>query len=75
MIGSQASSTVGTVRAALFAGSKGIDYPSELSFFLKLKEEIVNRPIKIVDGYIDLDSLATISLDEQRLKRFTIRNV
>jgi L-alanine-DL-glutamate epimerase-like enolase superfamily enzyme len=74
MIGSQASSTVGTVRAALFAGSKGIDYPSELSFFLKLKDEIVNRPIKIVDGYIDLDSLATISLDEQRLKRFTIRN-
>jgi len=71
MVGSQASSTVGTVRAALFAGSKGIDYPSELSFFLKLEDDIVNRPIEIVDGYIHLDSLATISIDEQRLKRFS----
>lgn len=74
MVGSQASATLGTVRAAFFAGSKGIDYPSELSFFLKLEDEIVNRPIKVVDGYIDLDSLATIRLDEERLKHFTIRD-
>ena len=52
----------------MFAGSNGIEYPSELSFFLKLEDDIVNRPIEIVDGYIDLESLATITIDEQRLK-------
>jgi L-alanine-DL-glutamate epimerase-like enolase superfamily enzyme len=71
MVGSQASSTLGTLRAAIFAGLDGIDHPCELSFFLKLQDEIVNHSIKITDGYIDLDSLAAISLDEQRLKRFT----
>lgn len=71
MIGSQASSTIGTIRAALFAGLEGIDHPSELSFFLKLKDEIVNQPIQIEDGYIDLTQLASITLDEERLKDFT----
>jgi L-alanine-DL-glutamate epimerase-like enolase superfamily enzyme len=69
MVGSQASSAIGTIRAALFAGLEGIAHPCELSFFLKLEEDIVNRPIRIENGYIDLDSLKEISLDEERLKR------
>ena len=73
MVGSQASSTLGTIRAAIFAGLEGIDYPSELSFFLKVEEDIVNRPIKLVDGYLDLDDLAGISLDEAQLAKFTVR--
>lgn len=68
MIGSQASSTIGTIRAAIFAGLEGIAFPSELSFFLKLKEEIVNRPIQLREGYLDLDSLASVSIDEARLQ-------
>ncbi len=72
MVGSQASSTLGTIRAALFAGLDGIEYPSELSFFLKLEDEIVNRPARIVDGYINLDDLAQITVDEQRLAKFVI---
>ena len=71
MIGSQASSTLGTIRAAIFAGLEGIDYPSELSFFLKLDDDIVTRPIEIKDGYIDLETLTDISLDEQKLERLS----
>ncbi len=67
MVGSQASSTIGTVRAAIFAGLAGVNHPSELSFFLKIKDDIVNRPIEIENGYIDLDRLADIAVDEQKL--------
>ena len=70
MIGSQASSTIGTIRAALFAGLDGIEHPSELSFFLKLEDDIVNRPIEIVDGYIDLATLTAIEIDEAKLATF-----
>lgn len=72
MVGSQASSTLGTIRAALFAGLAGIDYPSELSFFLKLEDEIVNQPIQIRDGYLDLDSLTGVTVDEARLNNFRL---
>ncbi len=68
MIGSQASSTLGTIRAALFAGLAGVNHPSELSFFLKLKGDIVNQPITIKAGFIDLNSLMDISLDEDMLR-------
>ncbi|MBI1877362.1 MAG: enolase [Chloroflexi bacterium] len=67
MVGSQASSTLGTIRAAIFAGLEGVNHPCELSFFLKLEDEIVNRPIQLVDGYLDLDSLVGIVVDEERL--------
>jgi L-alanine-DL-glutamate epimerase-like enolase superfamily enzyme len=67
MVGSQASSAIGTIRAALFAGLEGIDHPCELSFFLKLEDDIVNRPLRIESGYLDLDSLKEISLDEEKL--------
>jgi len=67
MVGSQASAAIGTVRAAIFAGLTGVNHPSELSFFLKIKDDIVNRPIEIENGYIDLDRLADIAVDEQKL--------
>lgn len=68
MIGSQASASLGAIRAALLAGAEGVEHPSELSFFLKLEDEIVDRPIKITGGYIDLEQLAEIRIDEARLK-------
>ena len=70
MVGSQASSTLGTVRAALFAGLTDIDHPSELSFFLKLDDDIVTQPIEIIDGYIDLKNLTHIKIDEAKLSVF-----
>ena len=72
MVGSQASSTLGTIRAALFAGLDGIDHPAELTFFLKLKDEIVNRRPVIRDGYLDLAELEEITLDESRLRQLRI---
>lgn len=72
MVGSQASSGLGTIRAAFFAGLEGIDFPSEVSFFLKVQDDIVNRPLQLNAGYLDLDSLAGITLDEDRLRRAAV---
>jgi L-alanine-DL-glutamate epimerase-like enolase superfamily enzyme len=72
MVGSQAGSTIGIIRAAIFSGLAGIDHPSELTFFLKLPEEIVNRPLMLHDGYLHLDDLAGITLDEERLKSYSL---
>jgi len=69
MVGSQASSTLGTIRAAIFAAQQGINHPSELSFFLKIKEDIVNKPISIQNGYLNLDDLRDITVDESKLAK------
>ena len=68
MIGSQASAGLGTARAGLFAALPGIAHPSELSFFLKLKEDIINRPIPIVDGYVALSDLLAVEVDQDLLR-------
>jgi L-alanine-DL-glutamate epimerase-like enolase superfamily enzyme len=73
MVGSQASTTIGTIRAAIFAGMPGIDHPSELSFFLKLEDEIVTRPLKLEDGFLDLDQLVAVKIDDQKLAQVTVR--
>ena len=71
MIGSQASSTIGTIRAAIFAGLDGVNHPSELSFTLKLKDDVVNRPLEFKDGYLHLDDLADIAINPEKLARAT----
>ncbi len=73
MIGSQASTGWGTVQAAFFAGLPGIDYPSELSFFLKLREDILSAPIPLHDGYLHLADLASITVDPALLAKAAVR--
>ena len=68
MIGSNAGSGIGAARAALFAAKPGIDHPSELSFFLKLKEDILTEPLQIVDGYIRLTDANNARIDPNRLR-------
>jgi len=68
MIGSQASTGLGTIRAALFAAQAGIDYPSELSFFLKTERDILDRPLALHDGYLYLSAIADARIDPDRLK-------
>jgi L-alanine-DL-glutamate epimerase-like enolase superfamily enzyme len=63
MVGSQASAGLGTVRAALFAGLPGIEHPCELSFFLKLKEDILDRKLSLHDGYLSLADIADARID------------
>ena len=68
MVGSQASAGWGTVQAALFAARPGIDLPCELSFFLKLQEDLLTRPPTLRDGYMDVSALAQAEIDEDRLR-------
>jgi L-alanine-DL-glutamate epimerase-like enolase superfamily enzyme len=68
MVGSQASAGWGTVQAALFAARPGIDLPCELSFFLKLQEDLLNRPPTLRDGYLDVSALAQAEIDSDRLR-------
>jgi L-Ala-D/L-Glu epimerase len=73
MVGSQASAGLGTVRAALFAGLPGIDHPCELSFFLKLKEDIIDRPIALHNGFLALADVLQARIDPDLLRAATIR--
>lgn len=72
MIGSQASTGLGTIRTALFAALPGIEHPSELSFFLKIKEDILDQPIQLRDGYLQLAQLSSIKIDPDLLRAATI---
>ncbi|MCL4864187.1 MAG: enolase, partial [Caldilineaceae bacterium] len=73
MVGSQASAGLGTVRAALFAALPGIDHPSELSFFLKLKEDILDRPLAIRDGFLTLAEVLDVRIEPNLLRTATVR--
>ncbi len=64
MIGSQASAGLGSFHAALFASQTGINYPSELSFPLKLERDILTQPIRYKQGYLDLESLRKLELSD-----------
>ncbi len=68
MVGSQASAGWGTVAAALFAARPGINLPCELSFFLKLKEDLLTQPPSIADGYLDVTRLSRTEIDPDRLR-------
>ncbi len=72
MIGSQASAGLGTARAAVFAALKGIDHSSELSFPLKLEEDIIDRPIPIENGYIRLADADVVRVDKELLRSASV---
>jgi L-alanine-DL-glutamate epimerase-like enolase superfamily enzyme len=72
MVGSQAGSTIGVARAAVFAALAGIDHPSELSFFLKLKQDIVERPLALCDGFLSLDDALAVRVDHSLLRAATV---
>ena len=56
MVGSQASSLLGCLHAAIFAGRAEVDCASECSFFLKTDADLARAP-KIADGWMSLDSV------------------
>lgn len=65
MVGSQASSLLGCLHAAIFAGQAAVDCASECSFFLKTDVELARAP-KIIDGWMRLDTAQT-ALDHLQL--------
>lgn len=64
MIGSQASSGLGTVHAAVLATRREVTHPSELSFPLRLERDILERALTYAEG-----SLAVDALVDARLRR------
>ncbi|WP_424951905.1 enolase C-terminal domain-like protein [Deinococcus sp.] len=72
MIGSQASSGLGTLHAALMASQAGVTEPSELSFVLKLQDDLLNGPISFTDGWLDVAALAGLSVDEAQVRRYRL---
>jgi L-Ala-D/L-Glu epimerase len=67
MIGSQAGSGLGTFHAAVFASKDGVTHPSELSFTLKLLEDVLERPIQFKDGHVGLESIRNVQLKRDLL--------
>ncbi len=68
MIGSQASTTLGTIHAAILSSRAEVTHPSELSFFLKLEQDITTRVPRIDDGYFDLEDALGIVVDDAKLE-------
>ncbi len=73
MIGSQASTTLGTVHAAIISSRAEVTHPCELSFFLKLERDIVNRIPTITDGMLKLETLKGIEIDAGLLELHRIK--
>jgi len=75
-IGSQGASGVGTLTAGHFAAaSPAVKFPSELTSFLKHKDDLLIELPRIDDGFLNLSSKVGlgISIDEEKLKKYTIR--
>ena len=73
MVGSQAGSTIGTARAAIFAARAEVEHPSELSFFLKLREEITDRCLTLVDGWLSVEEALAVRVDPARLREMAVQ--
>ncbi len=68
MIGSQASSGLGTLHAALLSTQAGVTEPCELSFVLKVQHDLLNYPIEFEDGWLDVAALRDHTVDEEKLR-------
>jgi L-Ala-D/L-Glu epimerase len=75
MLGSQASTTLGTAHAALIASQVGVTEPSELSFFLKLEGEITNKNLKLENGILRLEQIQDVQVDAARLEAHRMQMV
>lgn len=69
MLGSQASAGLGTLHCGLFASQDAVTHPSELSFPLKLKEDILSEALQYKDGYLDVGFLEKTGLNDNLRKQ------
>ncbi|GMA14479.1 enolase [Deinococcus metallilatus] len=70
MVGSQASSGLGTLHAALLSTQAEVTEPCELSFVLKLEDDLLDRPLSFQNGWLDVPALRDYQLDPVRLARY-----
>lgn len=75
MIGSQASTTLGTIHAAIISSQAAVTHPCELTFWLKLDAEIVNRTpaLELENGFLSIPTLRGIAVDPARLETHRLR--
>ena len=67
MVGSQASTGLGTRHAAIFAALPGVEHPSELSFPLKLHADLLDRPLPFSAGRLHVADALAARLDRGKL--------
>ncbi|GAA5512564.1 L-Ala-D/L-Glu epimerase [Deinococcus carri] len=72
MVGSQASTGLGTLHAALLSTQQEVTEPCELSFVLKLEDDLLDRPITFEDGWLDVAALREHRLDPAKLERYRL---
>lgn len=72
MVGSQASTGLGTLHAALLSTQAEVNEPCELSFVLKLQDDLLNHPIPFRAGWLDVNELREHALDGEKLKRYAL---
>ncbi|WP_043803603.1 enolase C-terminal domain-like protein [Deinococcus gobiensis] len=72
MVGSQASTGLGTLHAALLSTQPEVTEPCELSFVLKLQDDLLSQPITFRDGWLDVAALRDHALDEEKLRRYAL---
>jgi L-alanine-DL-glutamate epimerase-like enolase superfamily enzyme len=75
LMGSQGETGVGTLASAHFGASRRkVSYPSEISFFLDLKDDLLVEPINLKDGVIELPKRPGNGaiLDEEKIKKYRL---
>ena len=72
MIGSQAGNLTSMRHSALIASLEGVDCPSELTFFLKLGDDISGPNPVLKDGYLNLADLQNLQPDPEKLARYSV---
>ncbi|CAM3534192.1 enolase C-terminal domain-like protein [Deinococcus saxicola] len=72
MVGSQASTGLGTLHAALLSTRAEVTEPCELSFVLKLQDDLLNLPITFKDGWLDVNGLREHAVDPQKVARYRL---
>ncbi|MDR6216844.1 enolase C-terminal domain-like protein [Deinococcus soli (ex Cha et al. 2016)] len=72
MVGSQASTGLGTVHAALLSTQAEVTEPCELSFVLKLQDDLLDGPVVFRDGWLDVPSMRERCVDEAKLSRYRL---
>lgn len=70
MIGSQATSGLGTVHAAILASRTEVTHPSELSFPLRLEGDSLTEPLSYRDGMLAVEALERRALRPELANAF-----
>ncbi|WP_216325358.1 enolase C-terminal domain-like protein [Deinococcus aestuarii] len=72
MVGSQASTGLGTLHAALLSTRAEVTEPCELSFVLKLQDDLLNLPVTFREGWLDVPALRDHALDPAQLQHYRV---